>query len=355
MSTPENPVYDALLVVAFGGPEGPEDVMPFLENVTRGRNIPRERLAEVGEHYMHFGGVSPLNAQNRALIAALEAELAENGPNLPIYFGNRNWQPFLTDTLAQMAKDGVKRALAFFTSGYSSYSGCRQYRENIMEAQFLVGPTAPQVDKLRVFYNHPRFIEVNADCVRQALAQIPEEGRAQAHIAFTAHSIPSSMAQHCQYEAQLQDASALVMAELGVENPWSLVYQSRSGPPFQPWLEPDILDHMEDLKGQGITDLVIAPIGFLSDHMEVMFDLDTEAMDAGEELSMNVIRAATAGVDPRFIHMIRDLIVERIQSEQGLDPQRLALGERGASHDVCPVNCCLQGIPMKRPPARVTA
>jgi ferrochelatase len=341
--------YDAILVLSFGGPEGMDDVIPYLENVLRGRGVPRARLEEVAEHYYHFGGVSPINAQNQALIAALETELKTYGPDLPIYYGNRNWQPFLVDTVRQMAEDNVRRALVFITGAYSSYSGCRQYRENIMEAQAMVGARAPRFDKLRFYYNHPAFIEVNSENVKKALAQIPEERRSATPIAFTAHSIPLSMAQHCQYEAQLNETIHLVAEALNVDNAYQLVYQSRSGSPHQPWLEPDILDHMDALKAQGVTDLVIAPIGFISDHMEVMFDLDTEAVQKGEELGMNVVRAATVGVHPRFIHLIRDLIVERIEVEQGLSPERAALGGRGASHDVCPVNCCLPGIAARRP------
>ncbi len=339
---PENP-YDAILVLSFGGPEGVDDVIPFLENVLRGRNIPRARLEEVAEHYYHFDGYSPLNAQNLALIAALKAELDLHGPQLPIYYGNRNWQPYLRDTMQQMADDGVKRVITFITGAYSSYSGCRQYRENIMAAQAAVGAKAPRVDKLRFYYNHPAFVRVNAENVRAALAQIPEERRATAHIAFTAHSIPLNMAQNCEYEAQLAEAVSLVVEAAEIENPYQLVYQSRSGAPHQPWLEPDILAHMDALKAQGVGDLVIAPIGFISDHMEVMFDLDTEAAHKGDEIAMNVVRAATVGVHPSFVRMIRDLIVERIEAEEGVAPKRLALGNRGASHDVCPADCCLLG------------
>jgi ferrochelatase len=219
--------YDALIVVSFGGPEGPDDVIPFLENVTRGRNIPRERLEEVGHHYELFGGVSPINGQNRALIAALETELAAHGIELPIYFGNRNWAPYLADTLAEMRDAGVRRALAFFTSAFSSYSGCRQYRENIYEAQLATGPDAPEVLKLRTFYNHPGFIEANADRVRDALAQVPEERRASTPIVFTAHSIPSAMAEQCRYADQLAETSRLVAEAVGAD--YSIVLQSRSG------------------------------------------------------------------------------------------------------------------------------
>ncbi len=338
MNNSTNNSFDALLVLSFGGPEGMDDVIPFLENVLRGRNIPRARLEEVGEHYRMFDGVSPLNAQNRALIAALETELKNNQIDLPIYFGNRNWHPLLPDTMCQMVDDGVKNTLAFFTSAYSSYSGCRQYREDIERAQAEMGPDAPQVSKLRAFYNHPGFVEPNIENVKTALAQIPAQRRAEAHIAFTAHSIPLSMAQNCVYEAQLQEVARLVVDSVGT-NPWQLVYQSRSGPPHQPWLEPDIGDHLEALKANGVTDVVIAPIGFISDHMEVIFDLDTEAKEIADEIGLNVVRAATVGTHPKFIKMIRLLIEERLSDT----PNRLALGKYGPRQDVCPPNCCLSG------------
>jgi ferrochelatase len=330
--------YDALLVLSFGGPEGMDDVIPFLENVLRGRNVPRARLEEVAEHYRLFNGISPLNAQNRALIAALETELKTHDINLPIYFGNRNWHPFLTDTMRQMAGDGVKNVLAFFTSAYSSYSGCRQYREDIQRAQEEVGPGAPQVAKLRAFFNHPGFIDSNIENVQAALAQIPANQRADAHIAFTAHSIPTGMAQNSLYQAQLRETARLVAESVDSTN-WQLVYQSRSGPPHQPWLEPDIGDHLDTLKANGITDVVIAPIGFISDHLEVIFDLDTEAKEISEEIGLNMVRAATAGTHPKFVEMIRLLIEERLSD----NPTRLALGKFGPSHDVCPANCCLSG------------
>jgi ferrochelatase len=330
--------YDALLIVSFGGPEGMDDVIPFLENVLAGRNVPRHRLEAVAHHYELFGGVSPLNAQNRALADVLQTELAQNGLHLPIYLGNRNWHPFLADTLRRMAGDGVKKALAFFTSTYSSYSGCRQYRENIAAAQAEVGPNAPQIHKLRVFFNHPGFIEPNIENVRNALEQIAENRRGEAHIAFTAHSLPTAMAQKCEYQAQLLETARLVAEGVGHSN-WQLVYQSRSGPPHQPWLEPDICDHLEALKAKGVTDVIIAPIGFISDHMEVIYDLDTEAQQLSATLNLNVIRAATVGVHPRFVRMIRELIEERLSPE----PVRLHLGELGPSHDFCPANCCLPG------------
>lgn len=327
--------YDAFLLVSFGGPEGPDEVMPFLENVLRGRNVPRERMLEVAEHYQHFGGVSPINAQNRALLAAIDAELKASGLTLPVYWGNRNWHPLLPDTLSQMKRDGVKRAIALFTSAFSSYSGCRQYRENIAAAQQVVGEGAPQVDKLRVFYNHPGFIEPMVERTRAALDQLPAERRANATLLFTAHSIPLGMARTCAYEKQLNEASRLVAERIG-SNPWRLVYQSRSGPPSQPWLEPDVCDAIEELAGQGVTDLVVVPIGFISDHMEVLFDLDSEARDKAAELGVNFVRAGAVGVHPRFVQMVRELIVERMSDE----PERLALGQFGPSHDVCPVDCC---------------
>jgi protoporphyrin/coproporphyrin ferrochelatase len=330
--------YDALLIVSFGGPEGMDDVIPFLENVLRGRNIPRARLEEVGEHYRLFNGVSPINEQNRALIAALKAELTASGPDLPIYWGNRNWHPYLTDTLRQMTHDGVKRALAFFTTAYSSYSSCRQYREDIQRAQAEVGPDAPAVDKIRAFYNHPGFIEPNIENLRRALEQIPPERRAQAHIAFTAHSLPLSMARNCAYEAQLHETCRLVAEGIG-HNRWQLVYQSRSGPPHQPWLEPDIADHLEQIATDGVTDVVVIPIGFISDHMEVLYDLDTEAVQAAQALDLNIVRAATVGTHPTFIRMIRELILERTTP----DPGRRVLGTRGPSHDICGAGCCLPG------------
>lgn len=330
--------YDAVLIVSFGGPQGMEDVMPFLDNVLRGRNVPHERMLEVARHYELFGGVSPLNAQNRALIAALQQELDAHGPDLPIYWGNRNWHPLLTDTLRQMAAEGVKNALAFVTSPYSSYSGCRQYREEIMRAQAEIGSAAPQVSLLRKFYNHPDFIQPNVENVRAALNQIAPERRATTYLAFTAHSIPESMARNCLYEAQLLDACQLVAYELA-QLPWRLVYQSRSGAPGQPWLEPDIKDHLRAIQAEGVTDVVIVPIGFISDNMEVIYDLDTEVSQLADEIGLNVVHAATVGVHPAFISMIRELIVERMTGSS----DRRFLGARGPSHDVCALNCCLPG------------
>jgi ferrochelatase len=327
--------YDAFLLVSFGGPEGPDDVMPFLENVLRGRNVPRERMLEVAEHYQHFGGVSPINAQNRALLQAIEQQLKEHGPSLPVYWGNRNWHPLLPDTLEQMRRDGVKRAIAMFTSAYSSYSGCRQYRENIAVAQQAVGEGAPEIDKLRVFFNHPGFIEPMIELTRAALEKIPSERRAATQLLFSAHSIPLGMARNCRYETQLKEASRLIAEAVGNPN-WQLVYQSRSGPPNQPWLEPDVCYVLEQLGGLGTRDVVVVPIGFISDHMEVLYDLDSEARDKAVSLGINFVRAGTVGVHPRFVQMVRELIVERMSDA----PERLSLGQFGPSHDVCPVDCC---------------
>jgi ferrochelatase len=327
--------YDALLVVSFGGPEGMDEVMPFLENVLRGRNVPLARMREVAHHYELFGGCSPINEQNRTLIAALKEELAANGPRLPIYWGNRNWHPLLSDTLSRMADDGIRNALAFFTSAYSSYSGCRQYREDIERAQGLVGEHAPRVEKLRAFYNHPGFIEPLIENVRAALNQIPEEERPDAQLAFTAHSIPLAMARGCDYQAQLLETCRLVAAGVGLSR-WRLVFQSRSGSPQQPWLEPDICDHLAELKEAGTRSVVVAPVGFISDHMEVLFDLDTEAQALAEKMGLRMIRAATVGAHPVFVKMIRELILERMTPDH---PRRF-LGTRGPSHDVCPVDCC---------------
>jgi ferrochelatase len=326
---------DAILLVSFGGPERPEEVMPFLENVLRGRNVPRERVLEVARHYQHFGGRSPINDQNRALMAALRKVLAAEGPDLPVYWGNRNWHPLLPDTLRQMTADGVRRAFAFVTSAYSSYSGCRQYLEDLARARAAVGAGAPEVLKLRVFYNHPGFIQPMADRLRAALDCIPPERRAAAAIAFTAHSVPISMAETSRYVQQVEEACRLVGERVGRPQ-YRLVYQSRSGAPAQPWLAPDVLEYLRELAAGGSTpDVVLAPIGFISDHMEVVYDLDTEARRLCEDLGLNMVRAGTVGDDPRFVAMIRELVLERM----GEAPGR-ALGELGPSHDVCAEDCC---------------
>jgi ferrochelatase len=327
---------DALLVVSFGGPESNEEVLPFLENVLRGKNVPRERMLAVAEHYYHFGGKSPINEQNRQLIAALQVELDQRGPKLPIYWGNRNWHPLLAATLEQMKRDGVRRALAFVTSAFSSYSGCRQYRENIAQAQAQVGPGAPEVDKLRVFYNHPAFITAMADRVRHALRELPEDARGSSVVIYTAHSIPHSMAQSCNYVTQLEEACRLVSEAIGRTGD-RLVFQSRSGPATQPWLEPDVLDYLREVKQRKLAaGVVLAPIGFISDHLEVLYDLDTEAKQLCGDLQLPMVRAGTVGTHPEFVRMVRELIVERMRAT----PERVALGALGASHDVCPIDCC---------------
>jgi protoporphyrin/coproporphyrin ferrochelatase len=321
--TPVKTDYDALLLVSFGGPEGMDDVIPFLENVLRGRNVPRERMLQVAHHYEMFGGVSPINQQNRNLIAALEKELEQSGPRLPIYWGNRNWPPLLPDTLRKMAADGIRNALAFVTAAYSSYSSCRQYLQNVSDAQAAVGPEAPRVEKLRVFYNHPLFVEANVDHIRGALGQL--DNPASAYLAFTAHSIPESMAANCDYAAQLTQTAKLIAQRLGIDN-WQLVYQSRSGSPMQPWLGPDITDHLRALHRDGVSSVVVAPIGFVSDHMEVVYDLDVEAQKVAQELGIKMVRAATAGTHPSFVKMIRELMLERINDK--------------APPNVCAPDCC---------------
>ena len=338
--------YDAILFLSFGGPEKREDVIPFLENVLRGKPVPRERLLEVAEHYYHFDGISPINEQCRQLVASLRQELDAHGIHLPIYWGNRNWTPFLNETLIQMKRDGVRRALTYVTSGFSCYSGCRQYRENIAAALEQPEAVGLQIDKLRVFYNHPDFVAVVADQVTAAIARFPAEVRERVRVAFTAHSIPLSMATTSDYEKQLRESCRLVSEACGIaEARWKLVYQSRSGRPQDPWLAPDIVDHLKELKSAGAEHVVISPIGFLSDHMEVLYDLDDEAKRACEELQITMVRAGTPGNHPRFVGMIRKLIQERLQGAE-LE----CLGLFGPNHDVCPIDCCPAPILMR--PAR---
>jgi len=327
--------YDGILLVSFGGPEARDDVMPFLENVTRGRGVPRERLLEVAEHYYHFDGVSPINAQNRALLTALRALLDVRGPALPLYWGNRNWRPFLTDTVARMAEDGVRRALAFVTSAFASHSSCRQYLDDIARARAEVGARAPVIDKLRLYWDHPGFIEPLVEHTEAALAALPAEAQAGAHLVFTAHSVPRAMADGSAYVAQLEEASGLVAGRLPSRHLWTLAFQSRSGPPSQPWLEPDIRDHLAALRARGVTDVVLVPIGFVSDHLEVRWDLDAAAAARARELGVRLARAATVGTHPRFVAMIRDLVLERTEGGP-----RLALGHGGPATDICAPGCC---------------
>ncbi len=340
--------YDALLLVSFGGPEGPEDVLPFLENVTRGRGIPRERLEEVGEHYHLFGGRSPINDLNRELLAAVSADLAGAGLDLPVYWGNRNWDPYLRDAVEQMAADGVTRAACFVTSAYSSWSSCRQYRENLYAAQDGV-PNAPRLDRLRHYFNHPGFVEPVVDGVLGALAELPEELRDGTRLVFVTHSIPDSMndasgpdgdaylAQHLDVAAVVADR---VRAKTGVDRAHDLVFCSRSGSPDQPWLEPDVNDHLEALAGRGAAAAVLVPVGFVSDHMEVIYDLDTEALATAERVGIEVRRAPTPGTAPRFVAAVRDLLLERAAAERGDEVSRAAVGGIGPLWDRCPVGCC---------------
>ncbi|HLJ55489.1 MAG TPA: ferrochelatase [Chthonomonadaceae bacterium] len=332
--------YDALLVVSFGGPESRDEVVPFLRNVVRGKPVPEERILEVAEHYYHFGGKSPINQQNRDLIAALADEFEANGPQIPIYWGNRNWNPYLADALAQMRADGVRRALAFVTSAFSSYSGCRQYLENIAAARAQVGPGAPEVDKLRAFYNHPGFVEATAEHVRAAFQRLPAGVRPNAQVVYTAHSIPISMALSSPYVAQLEESCRLVSDALGRSGDM-LVYQSRSGAPGQPWLGPDILDTLREIKAQvEHPAVVIAPIGFVSDHMEVLYDLDTEARELCCEIDLPMERAATPGTHPAYVRMIGELVRERME----YNPVRRHLGSLGPSPDSCAEGCCPAAI-----------
>lgn len=342
--------YDAILVVSFGGPEAREDVVPFLENVLRGRNVPRERMLAVAEHYYHFEGKSPINQQTRELISALESELDRHGPKLPVYWGNRNWHPMLADTLRRMKADGIRRALAFVTSAYSSYSGCRQYREDIVRARAEVGTGAPEIEKLRAFFNHPGFIDATEDRVREALREIPRGTEDNVQLVYTAHSIPLSMANGSDYVEQLEQVRKLVSSRLAIRSD-ALVYQSRSGGRGQSWLEPDILDYLGDVKRQNLASaVVVAPISFLSDHMEVLYDLDIEARQLSKSLSLPLVRARTVGVHPKFIAMIRELILERTSGAE-----RRALGALGPREDVCREDCCpAPQIPARPQPAPST-
>ncbi len=334
--------YDALLILSFGGPDGPRDVMPFLDNVLRGKNVSEERKREVAHHYDLFGGISPINAQNRQLQAALEIELERRGIRLPVHLANRNWSPYVADVAREMRAAGVHRFLTLVTSGFSCYSGCRQYREDIARALSALGPEAPASDKIRVWYNHPLFIAVWARHWRQALGRLPAGARDGAVTLFTAHSIPAAMAAGCDYVEQLREAARLTAEEAGIPA-WRLVFQSRSGPPSHPWLEPDVCDALRDARAGGAPAAILAPIGFISDHMEVLYDLDREARELCGELGFPVVRAATPGTHPLFVEMLGELVAERV--DPGV-PKR-AVGARPPNHDVCPETCC----PAGRPPA----
>jgi ferrochelatase len=362
-TAPDAGPYDALLLLSFGGPEGPDDVVPFLENVTRGRGIPRERLKEVGRHYFLFGGVSPINGQNRELLDALRKDFAGHGLDLPVYWGNRNWAPYLTDALREISDAGHRRVLVLATSAYASYSGCRQYRENLAASLAVLageGRPVPRVDKLRHYFNHPGFVGPMVDATLAALDALPGDVRDGARLAFTTHSIPTAAADTSgpvtghggggAYVAQHLDTARVIAAAVreatGVDRPWELVYQSRSGAPQIPWLEPDICDHLDTVHAAGAPAVVMVPIGFVSDHMEVRYDLDTEATARAGELGLPVSRAATVGADPRFAAAVRDLVLERAATERGRTPERCALGALGPSHDICPAGCCPARTPL---------
>lgn len=336
--------YDAVLIVSFGGPEGPDDVMPFLDKVLEGLNVPPPVKARIAKRYDRFGGVSPINAHTRAFIEALERDLQTRGPELPVYWGNRNSHPFLRDTLRQMAADGVRSAVAYVTSTFSSYSGCRKYREDLFRAVEGLD-RAPHVDKLRVGYNHPGFIEAVAARVREALARVPAVKESGA-LLFTAHSLPLSMARQTDYQAQLRASCGLVAQALGVES-WQLVYQSNNASYGELWLEPDICDALEAVKDAGRTEVVVAPIGFVCDHMEVVLDLDVEAREKADALGLDMVRAGTVGTHPAYVGMVRDLVVERMTAH----PERPTLGTRGPHPDFCAPGCCLSGKPGDPKPA----
>lgn len=354
--------YDALLLVSFGGPEAPEEVMPFLRQVTGGRGIPDERLAEVGEHYFLFGGRSPINDQCRDLLAALRTELDGRGLDVPLYWGNRNTAPWLGDTMATMAADGHRRVLAITTSAYPSYSSCRQYRENLFDAWSGVrdSGTELEVDRVRNYAQHPGFVDANLAAVREAVARFDDE---VPHLLFVTHSIPTAMADSAGppprsstgsyvdwHQSVAREIAWQLRQESGDEHPFELVYCSRSGPPSQPWLEPDVNDRLEELAATGVRSVVLAPIGFVSDHMEVIFDLDTEARETVDRLGMRMERAATAGVHPAFVGGLVDLALERASVARS-EPAAPSVVEGGSPGLVaCPADCC----PNLREPGRPT-
>ncbi len=329
---------EALLLLSFGGPEGPDDVMPFLENVTRGRGIPRERLEAVAEHYHHFGGVSPINEQNEALLAAIRADFAEHGLDLPVYWGNRNWAPYVEDTWREMAADGVEHVYVFATSAYASASGCRQYHEDVARARAAFGPGAPTAEKLPHYFDRPGFVRANAEALAAAIDSLPEGFRDSARLVATAHSIPDAMAAVAgpdggAYQAELRAAAQAVVDAVAPGRPFDLVWQSRSGPPSVPWLEPDVNDHLRALATAGDKAVVVFPVGFVSDHLEVIWDLDNEAKQTAEEMGLAFARAATAGTHPAFVATVRELVQER---RAGSPPQ---LGTD------CPADCCYVSRP----------
>jgi ferrochelatase len=339
----EPAAYDAVLLVSFGGPEGPDEVMPFLQHVVLGRRVPQGRLDAVAKNYLTRGGVSPLNAINRELRDALASQLVRDGVPLPVYWGNRHWHPFVEDAVRQMRDDGVRRALAFITSAYASYSACRQYQDDIAQARERVGAEAPAIDRIRHYFDHPGFIEPFVESTVDALSAVPEHS----HLVFTAHSIPEAMAAASGpggglYPAQLQAAAQLVSDrvadETGARRPHTLAYQSRAGALDVPWLGPDIVDHLADVKQQGAPGVVVIPIGFTADHMEVVHDLGTVAVAAAAELRLPFALASTPGTHPAFVSMAAELVRERLD----VTTPRRALSNLGPAHDRCPLQCCVR-------------
>jgi protoporphyrin/coproporphyrin ferrochelatase len=344
--------YDAVLLLSFGGPEKPEDVVPFLRNVTAGRGIPDSRLEEVGEHYYAFGGRSPINDQNKALLAELRTELAARGVDVPVVWGNRNWDPYLTDVLRDLHESGARRVLTLVTSAFASYSGCRQYRENIAASLMTLAEEGRHlaVDKIRAYFNDPGFVAANVDAVVEAYERLGAAPSPQAPLVFVTHSIPTAMEvasgteSRASYSAQHLDVAAAVVERaaerLGHKIPWELAYCSRSGTPFTPWTEPDVNRTLAALKADGAERVVLAPIGFVSDHMEVIYDLDTEARETADELGLGMERAATAGTAPEFVAGLVDLLAERAASERGEKPEKVTVGALGPWRDVCAPGCC---------------
>ncbi len=331
--------FDALLLVSFGGPEHPDDVVPFLENVTAGRGIPRERLEQVGEHYFRFGGRSPINELNRELTDSIRKDFAENGIDLPVYWGNRNWDPYLRDTMGQMSKDGITNAAYFVTSAYSSYSGCRQYREDLYDARLGFDV---ELTRLRLYFNHPGFVTPFVEATSSELANAP----AGTHVVFVTHSIPDAMdaasggpGRHA-YRKQHEEVAAMVAEGAGAAR-WSLAFCSRSGSPHMRWLEPDVNDHLHELASEGVESVVVVPIGFVSDHMEVLYDLDVEAAATAKKRGLRYERADTPGEHARFTAMVRDLVLERASVERGEQPERATVGGFPPNPDVCPADCCV--------------
>ena len=321
--------FDALFVVSFGGPDGPDDVLPFLEHVLRGRNVPRERMLEVAEHYYRFGGRSPINEQNRQLIAAIEREFAERGPHLPVYWGNRNWHPLLADTLKEMHAAGARHAIGFIAAAHHSYSSCQQYRENVVEARTaLQSATGADLDVTYVesWFDHPLFIEANARHVRAALTRLPAEVRGAARLVCTAHSIPRPMAESSRYREQLLESARLIARHAGIED-WALVYQSRSGRPGDPWLEPDVCEYLRSARAGGVAAAVLCPIGFVCDHIEVLYDLDHEAGEVCRDIGLPMARAEAVNDDPLFLDMMADVVLRTIRRYERGRPLPIVTGD----------------------------